>query len=88
MNCKPGDLAFVVKSAAGNEGLVVTVLGPGYFNPHYGFLWVVRTSRPTACSHGFAGREHFSPDAWLRPLRGPSADQVNTDDHIRNLETI
>lgn len=84
MNCKPGDLAVMIRSSAGNEGTFVHVVGSdiegmsgseGY--PGAGWLWHCRAHRPIAGHTGFIDVEFAFPDAWLRPIRDPGDDAVD-----------
>ena len=71
MNCKPGDLAIVVKSVAGNEGRILTVLRwIGHIQGFSGNDWwetdvEVRTL--------LGGRIAAMRDSFLRPIR-PQSD--------------
>lgn len=76
MNCKPGDLAFIVHSEAGNEGRIVLVLGPsrpkGPGANAYGELplwWCEGQGSPLQDTFGFLNTEFNFPDAYLRPIR-------------------
>lgn len=65
MNCKPGDLAVIVRSAAGNEGRIVQCLdfvgvGDGYYDDS----WLI--DREIA---GTFEPLRFISDSKLRPLR-------------------
>ena len=78
MNCKPGDLAVIVKSLAGNDGKVVkcikyigikkwSINGPDH-------TWVIDRELPDiggSCSK-------FIEDRILRPIR----DQPGTDETL------
>lgn len=74
MNCKQGDLAIFVKSAAGNEGKIVQCVEyAGKRALHFpdGKIeevdcWIVEPRPP-----GWRGRTHdaFTPDDFLRPIR-------------------
>lgn len=66
LNCKPGDLAIVVKSMAGNEGKIVRVLKfRGIDVWHHGNdLWETDTTAP-----GTIAKSNLFRDEWLRPLR-------------------
>jgi len=77
MNCKPGDLAIVVKSAAGNEGKIVRCerlassleLKETLYNPNYP-TWVI--DQPLKTKFGFY--RALAPDFFLRPIRNPGED--------------
>ncbi len=73
MNCKPGDLAVVVKSAAGNEGKIVRcirLLGRGVTVGPLGdtfadWIWEIDSQLPDWS--GGMGRDIH--DSALRPIR-------------------
>lgn len=84
MRCRPGDLAAISVSAAGNHGRIVEVIdddvyglsGSGADVPKP--LWRVRSlSGPLNNDLGFSRVEFAFPDAWLRPLRDPGDDAVD-----------
>lgn len=84
MNCKPGDLAVIVKSLAGNEGRLVNVVNsdvymlPGDLSgmPHP--LWRVRSlGEPVRSTIGWIDKEFAFPDAWLKPIRDPGEDATD-----------
>ena len=68
MNCKPGDLAIVVKSMCGNEGKVVEckrLLGAVEFaDGEVRVSWELTQKLPVG-----RHRHNIFPDAWLRPIR-------------------
>lgn len=76
MNCKPNDLAMIIKSMAGNEGKIVTCirLVDDQFNygPSYGPIWETDTILLTVGMHTKTYKASHShvPDAWLRPIKG------------------
>jgi hypothetical protein len=88
MNCKPGDLAVIVRSMAGNEGVVVSIVGPAHEElpgflgclsriPECGHLWHCRATRPIPADIGTSDSEFAFPDAWLRPIRDPGDDATD-----------
>lgn len=84
MNCKQGEMAFIVKSMAGNEGKIVTCirLSPGHLFFKIGEIdaWEVDVELPSEPK----GTTRFVPDAWLRPIRpGDMEDEVT---NIKELE--
>lgn len=91
MNCKPGDIAYIIRSAAGNEGRPVEVIDgdveslPGDLGLRgFGHLWRVRSKTALATSVGIplrAGEEFAFPDAWLRPIR-PQSDEATTEESV------
>jgi len=90
MNCKPGDLAIIVRSEKDQLcGKVVKVIkGWGDWKP-YGYLWTVEfahpiaTRRPSQSDLIIQSNADF-PDAWLRPVSGlPLTDDVSDDLRIK-----
>ncbi len=84
MNCKPGDMAVVVKG--GNEGLIVEVLGVSdyYGWPHWRVrtAWLARGTMPEGTVHWVrVGSIH---DARLRPIRPGDPDPAA--EHDRETE--
>lgn len=77
MNCKPGDLAVVVNSKAGNDGKLVTCIRlarakilnrNGAFES--GPIWEVDKELAS-----FSGsRDRYIADRQLRPIRDPGED--------------
>jgi hypothetical protein len=77
MNCKPGDLAIVVFSVAGNEGKIVRCLrmvGQGrHVTGDSGPAWEVAPElKSVTGSH-----RNLTLDAYLRPIRDPGDDAVD-----------
>lgn len=78
MNCKPGDLAIVVRSASGNEGRIVRVdafIGkvPGYLGND---RWRVSGARLTGT---YGEPVNHLKDSQLRPIRpGDLEDETPT----------
>lgn len=76
MNCKPGDLAVIVKSFAGNEGKIVRCLRlateseikEADFRPMP--IWVI--DRPLRTTWGF--HRALAADEFLRPIRPSEGD--------------
>ena len=92
MNCKPGDLAVIICSGAGNEGKIVEILRPASgsesipFSHHsQGFHWWIRScGSPIKSLFSGSRKETVYPDAWLRPIRpGDLEDETPT---VRELE--
>ncbi len=96
MRCRPGDLALIIKSGAGNEGKEVDVVRwcppggyPGW--PRHVAGWVVRrpAGRKDLRVTDWAGRlralvdEGVMPDAWLLPLR-PSKEDAGGNATVRS----
>jgi hypothetical protein len=82
MNVKQGDLAILIKSSCGNEG-VVGVVGE-YLAPNEIFIcengilrkwfpepgWMIRFPRPVMGSCGVSQITFIVCDSWLRPVSG------------------
>jgi hypothetical protein len=79
MNCKPGDLAYIVRSARPETvGVVVEVLEP---ITHRGTpMWRVRAVRPVKKMNGDFGYEGDIEDDRLRPISGVPVNDEVTDD--------
>ncbi|QUN28728.1 hypothetical protein KB879_01775 [Cupriavidus sp. KK10] len=84
MNCKPNDLAIVIRADAVPEliGQIVEVMHPSLPDSPYGFVWMVRFQTPKLFPGLFRGSvivdtDANCPDAWLRPITGlPIHDDV------------
>ncbi len=83
MRCKQGDLAFVVRSVAGNEGKVVrcaTWIGAVLFDDGVAYdVWGVDGlgNVPVSRRAEFFGCDGAISDCWLHPIRGePEAETV------------
>lgn len=68
MNCKQGDLAVIVRSAAGNEGKIVRCVRfigyvPGFIGED---RWEIDLDLPTM----LGGTCRHVMDGWMRPIRG------------------
>lgn len=85
MNCKPGDLAYIVKSATGaSVGRVVEVVKSHGIGPN-GPDWNVRTREPFKVvmrdGSGIKKSKNFlMPDAWLRPISGVPVHDERRDE--------
>jgi hypothetical protein len=77
LNCKVGDLAWVVRSVCGNEGKIVRCLR---FLPAHrwervdGSIRVGNGWETDPVLFGWDGRETVANDAALRPIRDPGDD--------------
>jgi hypothetical protein len=96
MNCKPGDLAVIVRAVhPENVGCLVHVLGPSGENAaknlthHRGeVLWLVQAQRPLRTTFYLAGvpvdvkptDTTNMPDSHLRPIR-PQSDDATDESH-------
>lgn len=90
MNCKPGDLAIVVKSWAGNEGKIVRCIkldsrrsffdnvSPDGVTPPEP-IWII-DKHLLGCDGSFSD---YIADSQLRPIRDPGEDAV--DETIQRL---
>lgn len=83
MNCKPGDLAIIVRAyCPENVGLLVLVC-PEWASTKYGHTWLTRSARPTPTVwsndmiRGSTSTLGYVPDAWLRPIRDPGEDATD-----------
>jgi hypothetical protein len=82
MNCRPDDLARIIKSNSGYTDRLVDVVrlfgvGPGHY-VHLGPLWYVRPIgfTPHDCKLTPEGLFLF-PDRLMRPIRNPGNDAVD-----------
>ena len=86
MNCKPGDLAIIVRcgSVTENIGRIVEVLrAGGEMRGHP--LWVVGCPSPLIAVVPETGQRvprhsGLIPDAWLRPVSGLPVDEKAPDE--------
>jgi hypothetical protein len=80
MNCKPGDLAVLVRAnLPENIGSFCEVLGASGI-PDY--EWSVKFQSPkrlllSGDDSFYIGDECLCPDAWLRPIRDPGDEAVD-----------
>lgn len=83
MNCKPGDLAVMVRaSCPENVGRIVLVLPEDpYYDLRHGHVWFTQAANPAPTAWavdgtktGRAKPKAHVPDAWLRPIRDPGED--------------
>lgn len=75
MNCKPGDLAIVIRATRQeNIGCVVEVVRAYYVDRKFGHVWWTKAPRPGPTNAGIDTAEAGVPDAWLRPIRDPVDD--------------
>lgn len=77
MNCKLGDLAVIVRSAVGNEGLIVEVIAMSELRPQYD--WIVKATRAIRWQSGQICKEGHAKDSSLRPIR----DNDGEDEMLR-----
>ncbi|MBR8344680.1 hypothetical protein [Burkholderia ambifaria] len=75
MNCKPGDLAYVIASTIPeNIGRVVEIVKWS----EYMRMWECRSRDPMRLKSGEFLTEHFCEDSRLRPISGvPLTDDVS-----------
>ncbi|HIE4431949.1 TPA: hypothetical protein ACXM9H_002956 [Burkholderia multivorans] len=82
MNCKPGDLAVMVRSEIPeNIGRIFEVLSFDHATSVFsGPTWNVRTVRPAKYGDGRMGTEGTAQDCCLRPISGvPVTDDVEDE---------
>ena len=90
MNCKPGDLAIVVRSVAGNEGKIVRCLAviptgtllKGYTTAGIGWLTDIPLNQCLENRNGTYVRADYLPFA-LHSFLSPIRDQDGEDEMIR-----
>jgi hypothetical protein len=92
MNCKPGDLAIIVRSTCGNEGRIVRCIRLLGFLPSIApdgkqirdWSWVVDRQIPD-----WSGRMcRDVHDGQLRPIRDPGDDAVDEFARPKHDETL
>ena len=66
MNCRPGDLAIVVKSNAGNEGVLLDVIRQAEIGS---WLCIALTEGVGTIRRFMPGDQVICTDSCLRPLR-------------------
>lgn len=89
MNCRPGDLAVVVRSDAGNDGKIVFVVRAAAYHEYAEFdhadegrhWWVECKSGLLMDTWGGGEKESSMPDARLRPIRPGDI----SDEEVRDL---
>ena len=82
MNCKPGDLAVLIRSRAGNEGKIVRCVRLATsvevmrenLSRAFGPIWLL--DGPIIHTDGRA--KPYAKDAWLRPIR-PQPDDAQDE---------
>lgn len=83
-----GDLAIIIKSHAGNEGVFCEVLEAfdrdqyprAAQYPGYDLVWMILPARSIPDSQGQLWSIGSIPDAWLRKVSGiPDADTTETE---------
>lgn len=86
MNCKPGDLAYLLASFRDeNVGRVVQVVRRAGDHWLMGPMWVARACGPlpTVDYGGRPSGDHATaecPDAWLRPISGVPVHDEQRDE--------
>lgn len=88
MNCKPGDMAVVIRSVVpANMGLIVTVVKASISSHSSGLpSWECKPAWPVVMVTTDMRRWPASvelgriPDAWLRPIRPPETPVTETRD--------
>lgn len=81
MNCKQGDLAYIVKAPFGGPtGIVVEVESLDQVHQVYGHLWLCRSRTPLPTVSLGNRHDVLVADDWLRPISGvPVHDEVTDD---------
>ena len=82
MNCKPGDLAYIVGSVyAENNGRIVSVLSASAAEPQCADVWNIECRTPLSVrNRGGKTVQRLAatcPDKLLRPIRDPGDDAVD-----------
>lgn len=86
MNCKPGDLAIVIKADEPSDiGLVVEVIGNGLRDWEGDWQWLCRHREAQKVFHSESGleearKEFHVPDFWLRPISGVPVEDEQHDE--------
>jgi hypothetical protein len=84
MNCKPGDLAIIVKAPLSRDGgplgLIVEVLGDGETDSMFGFCWLCKFRTPMETVGGHILTTLHVADDWLKPISGLPIDEEITDE--------
>jgi hypothetical protein len=95
MNCKPGDLAIVIRGRSGkNDGKIVRVIRPSSGNqsaggwtwvhyPEDGPAWMCEGGDLYTGNGNLAGNIGFFRDSSLKPIRDPGDDAV--DEMVQKL---
>ncbi|CAJ0701664.1 hypothetical protein LMG19089_02895 [Ralstonia edaphis] len=87
MNCKPGDLAYIVRATPSTQeavGVIVEVIGRGRDIDDMP-AWNVRVPERFEISSRATGQKSFMnrvnvPDAWLRPISGVPVHDEECDE--------
>ncbi|MDR5801187.1 hypothetical protein [Caballeronia sp. LZ001] len=79
MNCKPGDLAYIVEGPSENLGKVVEVKSGFGFYKDEGYCWNIVCRSKLVAIGEIDGKVHrvkegFIPDKSLRPISGVPLD--------------
>lgn len=89
LNCKPGDLAVIVRSTCGNEGKIVRCIelhpaGTDNSPIFKGPIWEIDAPIPST----WGDQTPYCPDSQLRPLRdNQGADETLTWLDVPTKET-
>lgn len=75
MNCKPGDLAVIIRSEAGNEGKILRVIR--FVGEVPGWVGSDRWETDTLVPGKLGGWSCAVQDSNLRPIRDPGDDAVD-----------
>jgi hypothetical protein len=79
MNCRPGDLARIIKSTEGNLDKLVHVKRDSGHRDSGDVWWVAIALADMNCSDGFLkrGGQFHVADSALRPIRDPGEDATD-----------
>ena len=84
MNCKQGDLAYIVRSIRSPEAIGIPVVclkllpaGSDGWELYRGSIWEINKSIPVIMTYGTHSVTNTWPDADMRPIAGPSIGQVD-----------
>ena len=78
MNCKPGDMALIVKTHHETEsclGRIVSLISPFVLDGE--LVWTYREMPLRGKYQSGSWRWIELPDAWLRPIRDPGDDAAD-----------
>ncbi|MBR7998289.1 hypothetical protein [Burkholderia vietnamiensis] len=84
MNCKPGDLAYIVgglENPSPNLGRIVEVISHYPYEDDFGAAWICKAKSPIETLGADGSTRHdlrfVCADAWLRPIGGvPVTDDI------------
>lgn len=84
MNCKPGDLAVIVRDEVVRDLHKLVYVREAYgFDKDGDFCWICDSAGSALVYYDVANKRRYGkkeiviPDAWLRPIRDPGDDAVD-----------